>query len=194
MIVTYNMLMSELAHYSNPRQKLGRLVKEGKYTPVVRGLYETDKNTPGYLLAASIYGPSYLSFSFALSWHGLIPEAVYTYTSATFEKKKKKEYNTLFGCFTYRDVPSLAYPYDILIKKEKEYYFQIASPEKALCDLLYTISPVGSLKEMRKLLWEDLRMESSAVFSLNASEVEHLSGLYHSTNVSLLSKLLRRRA
>ena len=58
MIVTYNMLMSELAHYSNPRQKLGRLVKEGKYTPVVRGLYETDKNTPGYLLAASIYGPS----------------------------------------------------------------------------------------------------------------------------------------
>ena len=119
---------------------------------------------------------------------------VYTYTSATFEKKKKKEYNTLFGCFTYRDVPSLAYPYGILIKKENEYYFQIASPEKALCDLLYTISPVGSLKEMRKLLWEDLRMESSAVFNLNASEVEHLSGLYHSTNVILLSKLLRRRA
>ena len=28
MIITYNMLMSELAHYSNPRQKLGRLVKE----------------------------------------------------------------------------------------------------------------------------------------------------------------------
>ena len=87
MIVTYNMLMSELARYSNARQKLGRLVKEGKYIPVVRGLYETDKNTPGYLLAASIYGPSYLSFSFALSWHALIPEAVYTYSSATFEKK-----------------------------------------------------------------------------------------------------------
>lgn len=194
MIKTYDMLMNELAHYANPKQKLGRLVRKGTYTPIVRGLYETDRNTPGYLLAASIYGPSYLSFSFALSWHGLIPEAVYTYTSATFEKKKKKEYNTLFGCFTYRDVPSLAYPHEILLKKENEYYFQIASPEKALCDLLYTVSPVGSLKEMRKLLWDDLRMESDTVFNLNADVIEQLSLLYHSTNVSNLARLLRRRA
>ena len=66
MIKTYNMIIHELHDYRNPKTKLGRLVKEGVYTPVIRGLYETDPNTAGYLLAGSIYGPSYLSFDFAL--------------------------------------------------------------------------------------------------------------------------------
>ncbi|MBQ9989981.1 MAG: hypothetical protein IJP31_03430 [Lachnospiraceae bacterium] len=106
MIKTYAMLMEELRGYSAPANKLGRMVKEGLCTHIVRGLYETDKTTPGYLLAGSIYGPSYLSFEFALAQYGLIPEAVYTFTSATFEKKKSKKYSTPFGTFFYRDVPS----------------------------------------------------------------------------------------
>ena len=192
MIKTYEMIMDELSGYANPRQKLGRLVREGKYIPIVRGLYETDPGTSGYLLAGSIYGPSYLSFTFALSYYGLIPEAVYTYSSATFDKKKKKMYQTAFGNFTYRDVPKSAYPHEILIKNEKDYFFQIASPEKALCDQLYTISPAGTIKEINKLLWEDLRVERNAVFNLNVDVVEYLSSLYHSTNVNLLVKVLKK--
>ena len=68
---------------------------------MTRGLYETDRNAPAYLLAGSIYGPSYISFEYALSRYGLIPEAVYAVTCATFEKKKKKKYETPFGTFTY---------------------------------------------------------------------------------------------
>ena len=56
-----------------------------------------------YLLAGSIYGPSYISFEFALSYYGLIPEAVHVVTCASFEKKKKKTYDTIFGTFTYRN-------------------------------------------------------------------------------------------
>src|SRR5690554_965136 len=78
-----------------------RMVKDGEYIKIIRGLYETDPSTPGYLLAGSIYGPSYLSFEFALAYHGLIPEAVYTFTSATYDKKKKKKFETPFGTFTY---------------------------------------------------------------------------------------------
>lgn len=48
----------------------------GEYTKVVKGIYETNSDTAGYLLAGSIYGPSYLSFDFALSYYGMIPEAV----------------------------------------------------------------------------------------------------------------------
>ena len=91
MIKTYAMLIEELSEYSAPANKLSRMVKENICTPVVKGLYETEKSTPGYLLAGSIYGPSYLSFDFALSRYGLIPEAVYVFTSATFEKKKAKK-------------------------------------------------------------------------------------------------------
>ncbi|HAT98597.1 MAG: hypothetical protein IJ694_07980 [Acidaminococcaceae bacterium] len=192
MIKTYEMIMDELSGYGNPKQKLGRLVKKGIYIPIVRGLYETDRNTPGYLLAGSIYGPSYLSFAFALSYYGLIPESVYTYSSATFDKKKKKIYQNFFGSFTYRDVPQAVFPKEIMIKQEKEYFFRIASPEKALCDQLYTISPAGTLKEMNSLLWEDLRMEKSDIMNLNVKVIECLAALYHSTNVNLLAKVMRK--
>jgi len=41
---------------------------------IVNGLYETNPYTPPYLLSGTIYGPSYISFEYALSIHGLIPE------------------------------------------------------------------------------------------------------------------------
>ena len=90
MIKTTAMLLEELKEYASPANKLARMVANGDYVQIVKGLYETDKTVPGYLLAGSIYGPSYISFEYALSHHGLIPEAVYTITCASFEKKKKK--------------------------------------------------------------------------------------------------------
>ena len=83
--------LEELKEYSNPAAKLSRMAKQGECFPIVRGLYETDRTVPGYLLAGSIYGPSYISFEYALAHYGLIPETVYTITCATFEKKKKKD-------------------------------------------------------------------------------------------------------
>ena len=103
MIKTTAMLLQELQSYRNPRDKLARMVQNKECIPIIQGLYETDSSTPGYRLANCICTPSYLSFEFALSFHGLIPEAVYNFTSATFEKKKKKFINSfwyiyLSGC------------------------------------------------------------------------------------------------
>ena len=72
MIKTHSMIMDELSEYKNPKTKLGRMVRDGIYTPIIRGIYETDPETPGYFLAGSIYGPSYLSFDFALSYYCLL--------------------------------------------------------------------------------------------------------------------------
>ena len=83
--------MDELNNYANSTSKLRRLVDKRELFYVVRGLHETEGNVPRYYLAGSIYGPSYLSFKFALGYHSLIPEAVYQFTSATFEKKKQKQ-------------------------------------------------------------------------------------------------------
>ena len=98
MIKTIDILKEELRGYSNPVAKVKRMIDEGTLTPIIRGLYETDASVPGYLLAATIYGPSYLSFEFALSFYGLIPEAVYNFTCATYEKKKTKQYKTNSSC------------------------------------------------------------------------------------------------
>lgn len=76
------MLEDRLSTYENPRNKIGRMVSADELVPVRRGLYETNRTIPGYLLAPCLYGPSYLSFEYALDRHGLIPEAVRSYTSA----------------------------------------------------------------------------------------------------------------
>ena len=114
-------------------------------------MYENNANVSGVYLANAIYGPSYISFNYALAYYGLIPEAVYEFTSATTEKKKKKSFNNRFGTFSYRDVPVDAYPYGINIIEESGYSFMIASKEKALCDNLYELPPVKNLKELVQL-------------------------------------------
>lgn len=90
MIISSNAVKKNLSNYANKDNKISREIKDGKLFRIINGLYETDPNTPGYLLASSIYGPSYISFEYALSYYGLIPERVTTITCATFDKKKKK--------------------------------------------------------------------------------------------------------
>jgi predicted transcriptional regulator of viral defense system len=193
MIKTTQMLMDELQEYVNPTAKIRRLVDKGELISVVRGLYETDANIPGYYLAPIIYGPSYLSFEFALAYHSLIPEAVYNFTSATFEKKKTKQYETPYGTFTYRDVPSEAYPFGIVLHSENGYGFQIASPEKAICDELYKISPVSNRNELERLLFDDLRIDREQFSNLNLSDLFEIATFYHTQNHKLLQAYLRRR-
>ena len=192
MIKTYSMIMDELSEYGNPKTKLGRMVKEGTYTQIIKGLYETDAKTAGYLLAGSIYGPSYLSFDFALSYYGIIPEAVHVITCATFDKKKKRTYDTPFGHFSYRDVPAKVYPLGIVLETEGEYTFQIATREKALCDKLYTIKPVANQKDLRAMLEKDLRIDMDEIKRLDDKELQTIVEAYHATNVSLLYKVYKK--
>lgn len=192
MIKTTSMLLDELKEYASPKSKLARMAKSGECFPITRGLYETDPTVPGYLLAGSIYGPSYISFEYALGYYGMIPEAVYVVTSATFEKKKKKKFETAFGTFTYRDVPPLAFPLGIRLLQEGDYFYRIAAAEKALCDKLYTMSPVPNTKELLWLLTEDLRMEEAELKKFNADRVCKYSEAYRTTNIKKLCSLLRR--
>ena len=192
MIYFKDLVIKNYNDYSNKNTKLLRDIKDKKLFKIVNGLYETDSNTPGYLLASSIYGPSYISFEYALSYYGLIPERVTTITCATFEKKKKKEYITDFGTFTYRDVPSSAYPEEIILKEENNYSYQIATPEKALCDKLYSLSPLFNYTNLENMLFNDLRIDEEAFNKLDILKINKLSKLYHSTNVELLTKYMRR--
>lgn len=193
MIKTTAQLLEQFKEYANPANKISYMVKKGELFPVTHGVYETEKSTLGYLLAGSIYGPSYLSFDFALSYYGLIPEAAYAFTSATFGKRKQKIYKTTFGTFLYRDVPKEAYPFEIRIQKEGEYFYLIASPEKALCDKLYTLSPLANMADLKQLLFEDLRIDEQEFDKLNRGTLIELAEKYRCTNLKLLAKLLRRK-
>lgn len=186
------MLESELKQYASPRDKISRMVKEDKLFPIVKGLYETDKSTSGYLLAEAIYAPSYLSFEFALAFYGLIPEAVYVFTSATFEKKKKKIYETSFGTFSFRDIPSDAYTYGVNIVKENEYWYKIATIEKAVCDQLYKTKTISNYNELEKLLFDDLRFDRELIKDLNVEDIIELAPKYRNVNVRKFSLWLKK--
>ena len=191
MVKTVPMLMQELSEYSNPLSKIRRMAKDGQLTQIVRGLYETDPSVPGYYLSGVIWGPSYLSFEYALAWHDLIPEAVYAFTSATCGKGRKKQYITPFGIFTYRDVPAAVFPYGTELRMENGYSYMLASAEKAVCDLLYTRPPCGNRRELRQLLFDDMRIDKTAFLNLNLDTLAELSGLYQSTNHRLLISMIR---
>ena len=72
-------LNSVLSGYSNPRDKISRLVKEKVLIRIKKGLYIfgpqfAEKPYSNEILANLLYGPSAISLEYALSYYGLIPE------------------------------------------------------------------------------------------------------------------------
>ena len=186
------MILEGLKDYRNPKMKLGRLVAEGKYTPVIRGLYETDPKTPGHLIS-SFYSPSYLSFEYALSRYGLIPEGVRAYTLATYGKHKSKEYDTPFGMFYCYDVPRRAFGTGVNAVREGDYVYWMATPEKALCDKLYDLKPIESKRYVENLILDDLRIDEGSLDEMDCALIETLSELYRCKNVSLFCDYMKGR-
>ena len=102
--------MQDLKQYASPK---ARLIRSGELIQVRRGLFVDNSQESGKALAAVIYGPSYLSFQYALAFHGLIPERVAVNMSASYGKNKDKYYSTPLGEFSYFYLPQAVYPYGI---------------------------------------------------------------------------------
>jgi len=187
-------LQDHFSDYANPKAKICRLVRQGVLYRLKRGLYikaAAVKNP--YVLgkaANRIYGPSYVSFIYALRWHGLIPEHVVHITSATYGKGRSKRYDTPVGSFLYQDVPAGAYPHGVIFAGEGKQRFLIASAEKALCDALYRIPVVRSLRRLEHLLFEDWRLDSSAFRHLNHAALVALANHYKTTTLGTLVKFV----
>ena len=180
--------------YSNPRMKLSRDVKAGKFKRLKRDLYETDPSAPNISLAQAIYGPSYISFDYALSYYDMIPEYARNITCATFGKHKDKRFDTDFCSFYYSDVPARVFPEEVVHVNFRGYSYNIATREKALCDKLYKIPPVTKMNEFEELLFGDMRLDEDILCKLNRNVISHLNGLYRCRNVNMLTRFLCREA
>ena len=192
-IFTTQALLEKYKDYSNPADKIKRETEKQNLISLKKGLYVDDKNLEGALLAQFIYGPSYLSFEYALWYYDMIPEGImHTYTSATFSKRKRKIYENYFGTYIYKDVPKEVFSVGVKTEEYEGTTYLIATKEKALCDKLYIMPPVRTLKDIKDMLFDDLRIDEDIVYSLNKDDLEFLSSLYHSNNVSLLAKLVSK--
>lgn len=193
MLKTTKMLVSELSHYVNPSSKIRQLVLNKEIFQLVRGLYETNGNLPGHILSPIIYGQSYLSFEYVLSHYALIPEAVTVYTSATLGKRKTKQYRNHFGSYLYRDVPDDVFNLGVDYRIEHGYGYLMASPEKAICDMLYKLAPVNNRSELRELLFLDLRIDENELLRLDLDKLVEISQKYKTKNHKLLVSMIKQR-
>ena len=191
MIYDLQSLKTKYKDYRNINQKISLECKKGNLTRIKKGLYSDNLLVDKLVIANICYEPSYISFEYALSYYGLIPEHVSVITSATFNKKNSKRYVTTEQIFEYQNIPNEVYSYGIIfLKNEEGMPYKFASKEKALCDLLYTKYPVRFIKDLKILLFEDLRVDEDILFALDYKLIEELSKKYHSNTIKILSKYL----
>lgn len=109
-------------------------------------------------IANRIYRPSYISLHTALSFYGMIPEAVVQITSVS--TLKTASFRNPFGEYSYKSVKcGLMFGYEPRPMDGGRTLF-FATPEKALLDLLYIYSFYASKEELEQLrLDEDYMVE-----------------------------------
>lgn len=126
-------------HLATPTKRANALEVQGDLLRLKRGLYVTSPEVTGVplsteLIANAIYGPSYVSMQTALRYWGLIPEAVYMVQSMTI--KASRTFDNALGRFSYHQIGWKAFAVGITQQQSHGNTFLIATPEKALCDLV----------------------------------------------------------
>jgi len=199
-IFDYQTLIYALGDLSCPRDKITDLMRNGVIIRVKKGLYIFGEKFRRYpysreLLANLIYGPSYVSLDYALSYYGLIPEKVEIITSVTTNRSRR--FSTPVGLFTYRRIPVSAYAKGFIqVEAENKQVFLMATREKALADKLVSLRGVtfDSLSEIAEFLEEDLRIDTEILRSLSVEMIEQYAAGYRSRKLKILAALVRRMA
>ncbi len=191
-----SILMDEV---SNVNAKIAYMVNKGELIRLKKGLYALGKDyqttsIDTISLANILYAPSYVSFDYALSYYGLIPERVCEITSATM--RMKKEFATPLGRFTYKPIPLQVYALGIdWLYDDINGGRLIATSEKALCDKIRSDRGIGRLSQqkLRDYLEFDLRIDMGLLYTLDAELIMAIATAYKSSNLKNLSKLISKR-
>src|SRR5574344_1185429 len=182
--------------FSNVNEKISNLIRNGDLIRLKKGFYTFSKpyQTKAIDLisaANSLYTPSYVSFDYALSFYGMIPERVTEITSAT--SRNEKLFETPVGRFSYKKVPLQAYSLGVdWMYDENDGGRFIATPEKALCDKIRYDRGIGTLTQgaMFEYLKYDLRLE--IIKPMDSHLIEEIATAYRSKNLKTLAQLVEK--
>ena len=158
-------------------EKVRSLEQKGYVIRLKRGLYVVNPEVSRVplsleLIANQLYAPSYVSMSSALRYYGLIPETVYTVQSITV--KHSRSFDTPVGHFDYSSINRETFHVGVTIIEKQTYTFLMASPEKALCDLIANSPKVNLryMKDVERYLEEDIRLDMDEFLKMDASVFE----------------------
>jgi len=152
------LLLAGDVNSADVRRQLSRWTKAGRIWQLRRGLYSLappfQKVKPHpFVIANRMVHASYVSLQSALAHYGLIPEYVPVVTSVT--TSRPGHWNTPFGTYYFHHIKTAMFRgYKLTVLTENQQAF-IATPEKALLDLIYL--QVGG--DSREYL-EELRLQN----------------------------------
>jgi len=146
------------------RDNFARWITAGEILRLKQNLY----TFPEYLqipdsalyFANQIYRPSYISLHTALHFYGMIPEEVVQFTSVS--TLKTASFQNAFGSYTYHHISS-DYMFGYELKKgegQVPFVIQMATPEKAIIDLLHLYPEYSTTEDMLNLRLDEDYMES----------------------------------
>lgn len=196
--VTTSILESLYPELKSANKKVIWLEKQGVIIRLKRGLYVVNpeysgKTLSSELIANHLYMPSYISMSTALRYYGLIPEAVYVHQSMTV--KHPRSFQTPVGSYDYKYISRKAFSVGVKSMNNGNYAFLIASPEKALCDLIANSSKVilRYMKDVEIYLEQDIRMDMDEFYKMDTTIFEdYINVGKKADSISTLLKFLRR--
>ncbi|MBM3207781.1 MAG: hypothetical protein FJZ57_04155 [Chlamydiae bacterium] len=139
-------------------------------------------------IANQLYGPSYISLEWALSYYGLIPEGVYAITSVSLIRSKN--FKTRIGEFYYQQLSLPKFSIGQSLGTNAIGNFLIASPEKALADLVYFKSKNLKAEELLVDLVEGRRIDLEKLKNLDKSHLLEIKTAYKSQSVNALVEVL----
>ncbi|MBN2005198.1 MAG: hypothetical protein JXA21_17705 [Anaerolineae bacterium] len=158
----------------NVRRQLSRWTAAGQLYQLRRGVYmlappfQKVKPHP-FVIANALVQPSYVSLQAALAHHGLIPDYTPVTTSVTTARPGRWE--TPLGEYTFRHIKSTWWRGYQRLEVSVSQYAWVATPEKALLDLVY-LQPGGDAPDYLA----SLRLQALERLDLAAMEALARSG------------------
>ncbi len=168
-----------------------KAMDKGEILQIKPGLYCLDsrfrENSPHpFVVAALLHSPSYISMESALQFHGLIPEAVYQVRSVT--QYRSRIYKTPLGYFQFFRIPCKDFRAGVKSEKlDKSNWVYIATPLRAIADILYMRRKGLTGKEDIGFLTDSLRMEQEELGKVFA---DNFDDVYNSINNRLVKQAL----
>ena len=178
-----SLILPFYASAQQAQRQLSDWTRAGKLLQLRRGIYAFPPPYVGerplsYVVANRLVRPSYISLQSALSYYGLIPEHVASVTSVT--TKRPVTLRNDFGRFLYRHIKRdffFGFRYWQVSQEQSAF---IATPEKAILDLIY-LTPNGD----DEAYIQELRLQN-----LDGISVERLGQLVKYANRPKLKRAL----
>ena len=128
-----------------------------------------------FLIASKILSPSYISLESALSFHGLIPEAVFETASVT--SLRSRRFKTPSGIFSYHHIPSNeSFAGVESVKLGDDAWAFVATPLKAIADIIYLRKEICWEKDGIEFLISSMRIDEDELRSIARENCPEIIG------------------